>query len=133
MIPPLSPEQTQQLVHGPSYVRLPVQKQQLKRKPELYKTFTAATGPQPIFEAFIKPKDIPRNVPFNHFLLHPGNKWAMRIAKPRKDFVAPKDLPALFDFSTCAIVGSSAAMLKSELGKEIDAHSFVLRFNQVCF
>lgn len=51
--------------------------------------------------------------------------------KPRADFVAPHDLPDLFDFSTCAVVGSSSTLLQSEQGKEIDAHSFVMRFNQV--
>lgn len=58
-------------------------------------------------------------------------RWALKIGKPRKEFVAPKDLPFMFDFTTCAVVGSSASLLRSEFGKEIDAHTFVLRFNQV--
>ena len=39
------------------------------------------------------------------------------------------DLPALANFATCAVVGSSAAVLGRSRGAEIDAHTAVIRFN----
>jgi len=120
-----------QEVDGARFVRLPVSKYQTKSKVDYYKTYTPSTGSQPVFETFIKPKDVPDSMRLDHFLLHSGNKWAVKVGpKPSRDFVASKDLPAMFDFSTCAIVGSSGSMLKSSFGKEIDSHTFVMRFNQ---
>eukprot|EP00873_Tetraselmis_striata_P035973 jgi/Tetstr1/456237/TSEL_042999.t1 len=120
-----------QLISGEKFARFPVSRNTEKGKRREYKTFTTASGPQPVVETFLSHSDIPRGLKFQDFLIHKGNGWAMKVSpKPRPDFVAPHDLPDLFDFSTCAVVGSSSTLLQSEQGKEIDAHSFVMRFNQ---
>ena len=41
----------------------------------------------------------------------------------------PPDLPQLADWSTCAVVGSSSALVGAGWGPEIDAHTAVIRFN----
>jgi hypothetical protein len=39
------------------------------------------------------------------------------------------DLPSMADFSTCAVVGSSASLLDRRLGVEIESHTAVFRAN----
>ena len=39
------------------------------------------------------------------------------------------DVKDMVDFSTCAVVGSSNTLLKSDMGAEIDSHSAIIRFN----
>eukprot|EP00873_Tetraselmis_striata_P037894 jgi/Tetstr1/458158/TSEL_044649.t1 len=50
------------------------------------------------------------------------------VPRPLMDAV-PETCPEL-SWGTCAIVGNSGAMLFDSLGREIDAHDVVLRFNQ---
>ena len=40
------------------------------------------------------------------------------------------DLGAVADWSSCAVVGSSGALLKKRLGARIDSHTAVIRFNE---
>jgi len=40
------------------------------------------------------------------------------------------DLPELFNFTTCAVVGSALDLLKKRRGREIDAHGTIFRSNQ---
>jgi hypothetical protein len=42
---------------------------------------------------------------------------------------AEPDLRDLADFSTCAVVGSSSTLKGSGQGRDIDAHTAVIRFN----
>jgi len=120
-----------QMVSGERFARFPVMRNAEKGKKKEFKVFTRGAGPQPVFETFLGHNDVPRGFRFEHFLIHKGNSWALRVGpRPRPDFVASKDLPDLYDFSTCAVVGSSASLLQREAGKEIDAHTFVMRFNQ---
>eukprot|EP00899_Mesostigma_viride_P016238 jgi/Mesvir1/24615/Mv21930-RA.1 len=62
-----------------------------------------------------------------HSRQSPPRLFALEAARVKG---APElDLPYLADWSTCAVVGNSDSLLKTELGAEIDAHSAVIRFN----
>eukprot|EP00899_Mesostigma_viride_P016249 jgi/Mesvir1/24625/Mv26597-RA.1 len=62
-----------------------------------------------------------------HSRQSPPRMFALEAARVKG---APElDLPYLADWSTCAVVGNSDSLLKTELGAEIDAHSAVIRFN----
>uniref|UniRef100_A0A061R566 beta-galactoside alpha-(2,6)-sialyltransferase n=1 Tax=Tetraselmis sp. GSL018 TaxID=582737 RepID=A0A061R566_9CHLO len=58
-----------------------------------------------------------------------GSKGNFRIWLSRKNF-PPADLPDLFNFTTCAVVGSGLKLLKQRRGREIDAHGTIFRSNQ---
>lgn len=62
---------------------------------------------------------------------HEANKWyaANHHSKERISLHPAPDLPDLGDFSTCAVIGSSGVLTGSGLGKEIDNHTAVIRFN----
>eukprot|EP00898_Chlorokybus_atmophyticus_P000540 jgi/Chlat1/1487/Chrsp12S02025 len=55
----------------------------------------------------------------------PGKRYVLEGARRRPEL----DLPYLADWSTCAVVGSGGEMKVRQYGKEIDAHTAVIRFN----
>ena len=95
-----------------------------------YKTFTRQTGPQPVFGAFVKPSDVPLRFKLTDYLMHKGNRWAVKVGEPRSSWTPAKDLDKMFNFKSCAVVGSSNSLLKAQKGKDIDKHTAVIRMNQ---
>lgn len=72
----------------------------------------------------------------HHYILHSGNTLGLRMMKGLPDTekaaeLPKKDLPSMdFDFRSCAVVASSKSLLSRTHGKDIDAHSVVIRTNQ---
>lgn len=62
-----------QLISGEKFARFPVSRNTEKGKRREYKTFTTASGPQPVVETFLSHSDIPRGLKFQDFLIHKGN------------------------------------------------------------
>eukprot|EP00192_Tetraselmis_astigmatica_P011110 CAMPEP_0117668824 /NCGR_PEP_ID=MMETSP0804-20121206/11773_1 /TAXON_ID=1074897 /ORGANISM="Tetraselmis astigmatica, Strain CCMP880" /LENGTH=357 /DNA_ID=CAMNT_0005476777 /DNA_START=52 /DNA_END=1122 /DNA_ORIENTATION=- len=68
-----------------------------------------------------------------HFTLHRGNTMGLSMLgldKPPVGHLPAEDLPERLDVSSCAVVGSSAALLRRRDGPTIDSHGTVIRFNQ---
>jgi len=73
---------------------------------------------------------------FHHFTLSQRNLWALEVLvgsgvlkKGTIQMVPAGDLPSSADLSTCAVVGSSGALLGTGTGEVIDQHTTVIRFN----
>lgn len=74
-------------------------------------------------------------VAFDHPAFFPAKPAERRGPAPLRTFLAQAmkgrapDLPSMADFSTCAVVGSSASLLDRRLGVDIESHTAVFRAN----
>lgn len=56
-------------------------------------------------------------------------KFPVTPLQPKVPYLPSPDLTDLADFSSCAVVGNSGVLTGKGLGKEIDNHTSVIRFN----
>eukprot|EP00899_Mesostigma_viride_P008303 jgi/Mesvir1/17474/Mv08748-RA.1 len=87
------------------------------------------------FAADLPTSQYPPDFRLDQFIISRENRLVMnnrahaRLA-PEARLLKDKDLPKMFDFTSCAVVGSSDSLKKGMRGKEIDEHSVVIRFNR---
>eukprot|EP00958_Prasinococcus_capsulatus_P029013 scaffold7243_cov394-Prasinococcus_capsulatus_cf.AAC.8 len=76
--------------------------------------------------------DFPKMRSLSHFTINRKNDFVLSKIGLRKDILPFKDLPAdsRYNFTSCAVVGSSGSLRRHNYGKLIDQFSTVFRFNR---
>mmetsp|Transcript_8410 Transcript_8410/g.24113 ORF Transcript_8410/g.24113 Transcript_8410/m.24113 type:complete len:465 (-) Transcript_8410:11-1405(-) len=72
-----------------------------------------------------------------HYIQNKNNPMGMLVSRARGMKVwipsrhyPPSDLPTMFNFTRCAVVGSAKYLLSQRRGQEIDEHDVIIRANQ---